>query len=461
MNCKYCNAELSEDTAVCPVCGKDNAQESEQINPVVDETCPETEQTCLPEESTEAVEEITEEIPEEAVKPSKKLWKRILAAVCAVVVLVTLVISVLLGMGIDLKPRSNDAMYKASYTITNEETVNAPNKVIATMGDMTLDNELFQIYYWGQIYGFLDYYGSYYFDFSKPLDAQVFSEETGMTWQQYFVQVALESWKRYGVLNILAAEEGFVLDDAFLTVLPEQLEESAVNYGYEDAEAMVKADMGQLSSLESYLEYIKQTQTANQFMNQKYEQWEPTADALDAYYQENEAAFIESGITKESGPIVDVRHILVQPEGEKTDGEYSDVQWKECLQKAEKILDEWKNGEATEESFAKLANTYSADGGSNTTGGLYEGITPTSSYVKNFLQWSVDETRAVGDTDIVQTEFGYHIMYFVGGEPMWMLAARNNYQADMLNKMIEEGQARWPAKIQYKNIIVTDANVTG
>ena len=42
--------------------------------------------------------------------------------------------------------------------------------------------------------------------------------------------------------------------------------------------------------------------------------------------------------------------------------------------KAEQILDDWKNGDATEDSFAELAKTYSDDTGSNTNGGLYEAV---------------------------------------------------------------------------------------
>lgn len=75
---------------------------------------------------------------------------------------------------------------------------------------------------------------------------------------------------------------------------------------------------------------------------------------------------------------VNVRHILIQPEAselsEDDEGYEDDVAAKdaEAAQKAQDILDEWKAGDATEDSFAALANEYSQDPGSNTTGGLYE-----------------------------------------------------------------------------------------
>ena len=34
--------------------------------------------------------------------------------------------------------------------------------------------------------------------------------------------------------------------------------------------------------------------------------------------------------------------------------------------------------------------------------------------VKPFQDWSLDESRQTGDTGIVKTDYGYHIMYFVG-----------------------------------------------
>lgn len=70
---------------------------------------------------------------------------------------------------------------------------------------------------------------------------------------------------------------------------------------------------------------------------------------------------------------VNVRHILIQPEAselsEDDEGYEDDVAAKdaEAAQKAQDILDEWKAGDATEDSFAALANEYSQDPGSNTT----------------------------------------------------------------------------------------------
>ena len=118
-------------------------------------------------------------------------------------------------------------------------------------------------------------------------------------------------------------------------------------------------------------------------------------------------------------PLANVRHILVTPEHSHEEGEehaegetYSDEEMAAAKATAEEILKEWKSGAATEESFAELANAKSADG-DGTTGGLYENVYP-GQMVTNFNDWCFDDARKSGDTDIVESSYGYHVMYYVG-----------------------------------------------
>ncbi len=113
-----------------------------------------------------------------------------------------------------------------------------------------------------------------------------------------------------------------------------------------------------------------------------------------------------------------VRHILVSFEGGTTDPNtnvttYSDEEKAAAKEKAEDLLKQWKAGEATEESFAALATENTTDTGSAENGGLYENIYP-GQMVANFNDWCFDESRKSGDTGIVETNYGYHVMYFVG-----------------------------------------------
>ena len=120
----------------------------------------------------------------------------------------------------------------------------------------------------------------------------------------------------------------------------------------------------------------------------------------------------------------DVRHILVEAETTKEDTEGKEVDlpaeeieknFAEAKKEAEAILKEWKSGDATEESFTALAKEKSDDPGVTENSGLYEDITSTSSYVPEFLDWAL-ASHKVGDTDIIKTDYGYHVMYYVGAD---------------------------------------------
>ena len=114
--------------------------------------------------------------------------------------------------------------------------------------------------------------------------------------------------------------------------------------------------------------------------------------------------------------LVNVRHILVGFEGgsyNSTTGAttYTDEEKAAAKAEAEAILTEWKAGAATEDSFAALANEKSDDG-DGTTGGLYENVYP-GQMVDGFENWCFDG-RKVGDTGVVETEYGYHVMFYSG-----------------------------------------------
>ena len=140
---------------------------------------------------------------------------------------------------------------------------------------------------------------------------------------------------------------------------------------------------------------------------------------------------------------VSVRHILVQADKSESTAE----QITAAQNKAETILDEFKAGEQTETFFAELANKHSEDGGSNTKGGLYSGVSPGSNFVPEFLDWSVDPARKVGDTAIVQTDYGFHIMYFVGIDGIeWQINVKNTLVGQRFNTFITDQTAANPYK---------------
>jgi len=482
MICKYCNAEIGETENVCPVCGKSLAEEvSEQEQTVaetvetaeetlVEETVVENEETT--EESTEEIaEDVTEEVAEEVpVQPKKKVWPLVLGIVGAVVALGILAVVLLIALDVDLKPKANDLFCKETFVVEDETATKKADAVVATIGGKELTNSGLQIYYNMQVADFVNYYGSYLsyigLDMSKPLNEQTCALDETLNWEQYFIKVSIETWQNYQCMGLLAEENGYSLDPSIeeqIDALPENLNEQAVESGYESAAAMIQEFLGATCTVEDYLEYIRLMYLSNEYYSAEYEKATPGLPEMEDYFAEHDVELRESGVTKESGLVSDVRHILVLFEGGTTDDQgvttYSEDEKATALAEAERILEEWKSGEATEESFAELANKYSGDPGSNTTGGLYQGIAPGSNYYENFLNWAVDATRKTGDTGIVESQSGYHIMYFVTGEEHWINTCRTALATEHVNRLIEEAEAKWPIEINYKKIALTELKI--
>ena len=125
---------------------------------------------------------------------------------------------------------------------------------------------------------------------------------------------------------------------------------------------------------------------------------------------------------------VDVRHILITPDTAGSDAA--------AFNRAEKALADWKAGPATEESFADLAAANSEDGNAS-QGGLYTAVTQ-GVMVDAFNDWCFDPARKPGDTGIVKTSYGYHVMYFVEAGEEWYLAARAMYREEQFDALYKQ-----------------------
>ena len=92
-----------------------------------------------------------------------------------------------------------------------------------------------------------------------------------------------------------------------------------------------------------------------------------------------------------------VRHLLVRAGSASASETPTQEEYDQAEEEAARLLQEWKSGEATESSFAALVSANSDDTGSAQNGGLISNITPTSSYVEAFLNWSTDPARREGE----------------------------------------------------------------
>jgi parvulin-like peptidyl-prolyl isomerase len=153
-------------------------------------------------------------------------------------------------------------------------------------------------------------------------------------------------------------------------------------------------------------------------------------------------------------PTVSVRHILIQVVDSDGDGEYSDEEKQTAYDAVKAIEDEWLAGDATEESFAALANEKSEDTGSNTNGGLYENIYK-GQMVTEFNDFCF-AGHEHGDTAIVYGETssyaGYHLVYFVGeGQSYALYQAETTLRSSDYDAAIEEITANFTGEAVEKS----------
>lgn len=123
------------------------------------------------------------------------------------------------------------------------------------------------------------------------------------------------------------------------------------------------------------------------------------------------------GMDDNSYILKDARHVLIPYEGGTYNSstnttDYSEAEKAAAEAEAQGLLDQYLAGDKTQESFAQLANENSADS-DGTDGGLYTNIY-RNQMVPTFDAWVYDETRQSGDTGLIHSTYGVHIMYFVG-----------------------------------------------
>ena len=419
---------------------------------------------------------------------------KIAFAVIAAIFLFAL-LSWLLYFGVtgDLLPRGNNVYFKDSYTMTGEQLEAQRNQVVATLGEHKLTNGQLQVFYVFQVQEYLEKFGYDAVDTNKPLDTQIYDEKTGLTWQQFFLECALNSWKEYRVLATKAEEAGFVLpqeEREYLDDLRDYYEDLAEENDYESADALIQDQLGEGCTFDAYQHFMELYSMSILYVADIVDKMEFSTEELQAYFDEHEQQLAEAGVTKETGLLVDLRRILLMPESaggavsdtawedcradaedlleqwlaseksEKTFGElakehsdasnkesggllnnvykdyftkvdvrhilimpeggtpgengqtvYTDEQWEACRQAAQAVYNSYLTGPLTEERFAQLAKDHSKDGNAS-SGGIYKDVSKYS-MVEEFDAWIFDENRNPGDTDLVKTQFGYHIMYFV------------------------------------------------
>lgn len=370
-------------------------------------------------------------------------------------------------------------------------------ETVTVTEEIPLTNRQLQAFYWLEVASYRQAYHEIAPDFSKPLDTQICSiDDTVGSWQQYFLREALHTWAVSRALTLqsqfvpLGFEEAFLpnaekhaeyfvdvpvldtvyygnrthyqpnrLHQAHLDNLPNLLSQLAEFYGYADSEELAQATAG--VSAEDLIAAAELYNRGYMYFTELTYHITPTTEEVEAYYLEHEAEYVAAGITRDSGKYVDMRHILTLPknatvadDGTVTAEEYDWTQSYWAAQnKLSKIRETYPRGESV---FANYAANESLDAGSAMNGGLYENLLP-GQMPEELDVWLFDSAREAGDTALIQSPCGMHIVYYCGDTEIWYETAKNDLSAYLYRQFAESLLEQYPADINYDAIRIGQA----
>lgn len=259
-------------------------------------------------------------------------------------------------------------------------------------------------------------------------------EEDGYTWFDYFIDQTIDYAKETFVLCEVAEKNGAGLTEEMKQVINDNIasfKKNVEDAGYDFDEYLAMAYKNEITEKEIY-NALCITRVANNYYSELSKKFTYTEEDYQKFIAENYSV-------TEDYKTVNVRHILVSEE-----------------ELANQLLEQINSAEKKVDTFKALCAAYSSDG-TKDTGGLYTDVYK-GEMVAEFENWCFDKARQVGDTGIVKTQYGYHVMYFEGFGDYYY---RNKADAEMRNedcfKQYEEWAKEYTVTVNEELIEKIDA----
>lgn len=330
---------------------------------------------------------------------------------------------------------------------------------VATAGSESLTGAQLQLYYGLEIAAWRTQEREQNPDWELGLDVQLCPMEgEAVTWQQFFLQRALNTWHLHTALVQDSADAEMILDPYYVrnlynnydTYLLDTMPAVAYLYGYD---ASYKINDLNKAFVDAIPELLTQLGGSDVLASDLAGTAATGADLRELAVRLNEAYayFIwarKQAMTEEEaveGDTVTFRHVLMIPE---------DGNWDACEVQAEVLRNTFlSNWLVDEPRFAELANVNSKDEGSRLNGGLYQYV--SQGQMNEALdEWLFDPVRAAGDTAVIRSELGVHIVYFSGRDAA---PERSDLSDSILKRVLE----RFPMEVSYSDICLGEASKEG
>ncbi len=401
----------------------------------------------------------------------------------------------------------HDVTCKGSYCGEGEE-----DAVVAVVGAKELTNDALTAWYWAEVASYRQGDHAESPDFDLPLDTQACPiDDSVNSWQQYFLKKALDTWHAVQALTLQGEEEGLPTEEAYQPVvenheqymtgmpatkflygynkvfapntmhqawldnIPQMLDDLAGETGYSSVFEM--ADIGFGGSRAALEDIVFQYNWAySYFTNLSYDV-EPTQEEIDSYFRESAGGYTEAE------EYVTIRHMLIAPKdvvqeipawqknaetepvvletvAVEEDGTVtgSDAAWQIARDEARELVEEWeKDLRTSENTFAEMARKHSDDSGTNVDGGLYRRIRK-GQLMPLLDDWCFDESRQTGDTEILESQYGIHVLYFCEKETGAMIRAAEDLTVQRQREIIDTAVEKYPMEVSYSAIALSQGD---
>lgn len=147
----------------------------------------------------------------------------------------------------------------------------------------------------------------------------------------------------------------------------------------------------------------------------------------------------------------------------------SQAMWDLGLEQAQALIKEyesqWQENEASnhkttrEALFADFAHSHSADTDTAPNGGLYRDLRQ-GQLTDALDEWCFDSSRQAGDMGIVKTEYGYHILFYVGDTNTGIRQAETEAEEQLLTVQLAAAREHYPMTVTYSAIALTEGGDT-
>lgn len=381
---------------------------------------------------------------------------------------------------------------RANYTVSDDEC--QPKLVVARAGDAELTNRQLQVLYLCQVAAHQTSGDPVQPDYTQPLENQPCPlTADGRSWQHYFLENALSAWQRTQALLWGAQQPRKIAEAEFQPDLNMDLHGNNIapdlpvnHFLYQDQPCFkpntlhqayldnMEALLGQLvqgvgsPSLRDYgaahgiepaalVEIAQDYNLAYMYFTECSYEITADADAVKQYIAVHDAE-----LPDREDYTVNLRHILLIPKDAKvaSDGSVTadEAQWKKCEETAKSTIQSWLMDYPTNMipdgknvNFSRFAFHRSADDGSSLNGGLYANVRP-GQLNKVLDAWCFDPARQPNDYEILRTEAGVHIVFFVGKSYPIETAAAEALVLAQQEELWDTYLREIPLTVDYENV---------